>query len=302
MKKSIIAILVLLCMSMGIFAFAGCNNDTTELSAEDPNFAKYDESTVVEGSAYDLIWEAYQNWQANTGYIRDERFSFRAFNGPISFATRETHLIRKMDGEQIYSQEIIIGTGQDDGSCAKKYYFDGANAYSANNTNKRNLDYDKDTDTFTTKSWGEFVAFEGDVEKENYLMKEQLTTYDFSDRSISLSPKHNDKVYKVGDTYYVSMTLDCTLEKMRTLFRVALDDFLATTDADEEGFQMKDDKVVFDFAIKEINGQLLFTTWRRTEIYSGKYKGITINCEQTCLSNYKYEGYDITSEDLMNLA
>ena len=312
MKKVLIVTLLVLVITTSIFALAGCHKrDITELILiEDENFAVYDEANVAqESGAHDLIVEAYNDWIASKNYTRQERFSFKAFNGAIDFATRETELTRKIVDDKIYSQEIIVGTGEDDGSCAKKYYFDGENAFESNfniddsDFNKRNsVKYNKESGTFTTQKWEDFVAFEGDVEQENYLYKDQLTTYNFFKKE-NLSSKHDDKIYKVGDTYYCSMTLNCTPEMMRTEFRVALDDFLNQTGADEEGFTIKDDVVVFDFAIKEVNGVKIFVAWRRTEIYSGKYKGfLTINCEQVCESVYTYGNAEITAEDLQNLA
>lgn len=316
MKKFCIAILLVTVIVVSAFSLAGCGEtrDITQLILiEDVNFAVYDSRDVEKDSgAHDLIVEAYNNWIESTNYVREERFSFKAFNGKIDFATRETKLTRKIVDDKIYSQEIIVGTGQDDGTCAKKYYFDGQNAYESNfnaddkDFNKRtSIKYNRETDEFTTEKWEDFVAFEGDTEEENYIYKDQLTTYNFFKKE-NLSPKHDDKIYKVGDTYYCSMTLNCTPEMMRTEFRVALDDFLNQTGAEEEGFAIKDDVVVFDFAIKEINGKMLFTAWRRTEVYSGKYKilasALDINCEQVCESVYTYGTAEITAEDIQNLA
>lgn len=312
MKKILTVLVVSVLLIASVLSLVGCSDDTKVAFIEDANFAKYDETTVVEESgAHDLIVEAYNNWIASTNYVREERFSFKAFNGPVDFATRDTHLVRKIVDDQIYSQEIIVGTGQDKGSCAKKYYFDGTKAYESNfnsdddDFDKKSVSYNNKTGEFSTKKWEDFVEFNGDVEQENYEMKEQLTTYNFFKKE-NLSPKHDDKIYKVGDTYYCSLSLNCTPEMMRTEFRVALDDFLAQTGAEEEGFKIKDDVVVFDFAIKEIDGEMQFVAWRRTEIYSGKYKlglvSLDINCEQTCESMYTYGNAEITSDDLQNIA
>lgn len=299
MKKFIAIIAVVVTVFVSLLAMVGCV-EATNLDIDDPNFAKYDENTVVEGSAYDLFIESYNNWVKDTNYVRDERFTFQANNGTV--ATRDTHLIRKVVDDKIYSQEIIYGTKLDSGSCSKKYYFDGANAYYTNNTTKRDITFDKDTNTLTTKDWGDFKAFEGDVERENYFMKEQITTYDFSKRDY-LSPKHDDKIYKVGDTYYFSITFDCTHEMMTTIQKVALEDFLNQTGAKEEGFAIENDAVTIDFAVKEIDGLKKITMWRRTEIYSGYHAsvGIKVSCKQTCLSKYTYGNAEITAEDLDGL-
>lgn len=300
MKKLIAVFAVMATLLISIVAFAGCV-EPTDLLIDDPNFAKYEENTVVEGSAYELFLEAYDNWTKDTNYVRDERFTFQANNGLV--ATRDTHLIRKIVDDKIYSQEIIYGTKLDTGTCAKKYYFDGTNAYYSNNTKKTDIKFNKDTNVLTTKKWDEFEPFEGDIDNENMLMKERITTYDFSKREY-LSPKHNDKVYKVDDTYYFSITFDCTPEMMKTVHRIALDDFLSQTGAKEEGFKIKDDAVTLDFAVKEIDGLKKIVLWRRVEIYSGKHAKVSVevSCMQTCISKYTYGEAKITSEDLQNLA
>ena len=66
-----------------------------------------------------------------------------------------------------------------------------------------------------TSDWGEYREYEGDIAEQNRVLTEHLTTYDFSKRDY-LSDKHNDTVYKVGDVYYCTMTLDCSEEMMNT--------------------------------------------------------------------------------------
>ena len=105
MKKVLILTLLVLVITTSIFALAGCHKrDITELILiEDENFAVYDEANVAqESGAHDLIVEAYDNWIANKNYTRQERFSFKAFNGAIDFATRETELTRKIVDDKIY--------------------------------------------------------------------------------------------------------------------------------------------------------------------------------------------------------
>ena len=107
MKKLCVSILLVFTLIVGAFAFAGCQErDITQLILiEDENFAKYDSTTVAQDSgAHDLIVEAYNNWIASTNYTRQERFSFKAFNGALDFATRETMLTRKIVDDKIYSQ------------------------------------------------------------------------------------------------------------------------------------------------------------------------------------------------------
>ncbi|MDE5616447.1 MAG: hypothetical protein K2I78_01510, partial [Clostridia bacterium] len=241
MKKIVSFISVLAIIIVLALCAAGCNGDDSNLfEVKDKNFAVYDESTVVEGmSAYDLVMEAYDNFVEDTNFVREEYFTFAAGKGG-SLASRKTSLLRKMQGDEIYSQEIIYGTGLDKGTCATRYYFDGANAYEINNTSKKNVSFDNKSGVFGVKDWGEFTKFSGDVEEQNWLMKEKITTYDISSKDYMSKTKHTDKVYKVGDTYYCFLAIDCSYEMMTSVQREALDEFLDTLSASEDGFTMED--------------------------------------------------------------
>lgn len=299
MKRIFILIVIAVMIAVCCVSLIACNKSDGVLTASDANLGNYDEANVVEGmSAYDLIMEAYKNWIADENYVREEYFKFSANKGVI--ATRDSYLVRKVVGDKIYSQEIIYGQGLDSGSCAKRYYFDGQNAYYLNNTDKGDLIKDE-AGNLSTKEWGTFTAFEGDVEKENYSMTQHLTTYDFSTRD-NLSANHNDKVYLVDGVYYCTMTLDCSIEAMTTVHKAAFEEFLDMTGAKEEGFTIEDTTI--DFAIAEIDGKMKFLIWKRNEKYSGKHATVPIpvSCEQTCLSYYSYGEAVITNEDLLNLA
>ena len=303
MKKFASIILILSISVSLIFCAVGCGGSSggANFEVEDKNFGNYDEANVVEGmSAFDLVTEAYANFAQDTNFVREEYFTFAAQNGKL--ASRNTHLIRKMQGDKIYSQEVIYGTGLDKGTCVKRYYFDGNNAYEIYDTAKRNVSYDKKSGEFEVKSWGKFAPFDGDVEEENWAIKEKMTTYDISKKEYMSKTNHTDKVYKVGDTYYCTLAIDCSLDMMKGVQREAMEEFLDTLSAKEDGFSIEDTTI--DFAIAEIEGKMKIKIWRRNEKYSGKHStGITVSCEQTCLSYYRYgEGYEISADDLLNLA
>lgn len=303
MKRKLIfcALAVVMIFTM-LFSLAACDKkELTKLEPKDEYLGNHHDLDVAEGmSAYDLVMEAYENWINDTNYVRDEYFAFAAkaqFIGGV--ATRDTHLIRKVVGDKIYSQEIIYGTGEDKGSCAKRYYFDGAKAYSSNNTNKNDISMDKETNEVKTAHWNDFSEFTGDIAEENRVLTEHLTTYDLSKKEY-LSDKHDDKVYTANGVYYCTLTIDCSEEAMKTVHREAFDEFLANTGASEEGFTCEDTTI--DFAIAKVDGKMKFLIWKRNEKYSGLYIGLTVSCEQTCLSYYTYGDAEITSDDLLNLA
>lgn len=300
MRKYLLIATVAVLLTVSCLFSVSCNGGS-KVQPLDKNLGNYDGKTPVKNmSAYDLIMETYENFLQEKNYRREEYFSFDANDGKI--ASRRTHLIRKITDGRIYNQEIIYGSGLDGGTSANKYYFDGNSAYSLKNTRKKDIIYDKQTGALSVGAWGNFASFNGNVEEENRLMKEKITTYDISSRE-RLSSKHNDNVYYTDGKYYCTLTIDCSTEVMKTVQKEAFREFIDTLGAKEDGFSVNDTTI--DFAIAEINGKMKFCVWRRTEKYSGRHSAVPlkVSCEQTCISYYTYDkGFDITASDLLNLA
>ena len=294
-KKIICITLAVLLLTCVAFSAVGCNGGN-DLQANDKNLGNYEGKQAESGmSAFDLVMEAYANFLQEPNYTRDEYFSFAS-----SVATRNTHLIRKIVGDKIYNQEVIYGTGFDKGTCAKRFYYDGSNAMYLHNSKKSDIKYDSENNTYDVKNWGDFIPFEGDLQKELSELRNKITTYDIYSRDI-LSPNHDDGVYLTDGVYYCTIKIDCNEEKMKGVQRAALDEFLDMLSAKEEGFEIED--TTLDFAIKMIDGKYKFVIWKRHEKYSGKHStGIRVSCEQTCISYYTYGGAVITGDDLLNLA
>ena len=302
MRKRILIFAVLAVMIFSLLFAVACSGKYTELKPKDENLGNYEGLDVAQGmSAYDLVMEAYGNWINDTNYVREEYFSFAAEGDLLgTVATRNTHLIRKIKGNEIYSQEIIYGTGFDSGSCSKKYYYDGSEAYFTNNTNKKDIVIDSETGALSTLNWGEFAKFEGDVAEENRVLTEHMTTYDISKRE-NLAAEHDDRVYVADDVYYCTITIDCREEVMKTTHRAALEEFLANTGAKEEGFTCQNTTI--DFAIAEIDGKMKMLIWKRNEVYSGNHASfpMVVNCKQTCLAYFTYGTAEISADDLAGL-
>ncbi|MDE6473926.1 MAG: hypothetical protein K2L70_02400 [Clostridia bacterium] len=295
MKKIICLTVALLLVSIIALSAMGCSGGV-DLQAMDKNLGNYEGKEAVAGmSAFDIVMEAFDNFLKEPNYTREEYFAFSS-----SVAKRNTHLIRKIVDGKVYNQEVIYGTGFDNGTCAKRFYYDTNTASYLNNSTKRDIKYDASTGEFTVRNWGEFKPFEGDLQKELYELKGKITTYDIYSRD-NLSSKHNDGVYMTDGVYYCTIKIDCSQEKMKTTQRAALDEFLDMLSAKEEGFEIEDTTI--DFAITNEDGAYKFLIWKRHEKYSGRHSsGIKVSCEQTCISYYTYGNAVITSDDLLNLA
>ena len=295
MKKIICLTVALLIVSSIAISAMGCVGGV-DLQVMDKNLGNYEGKKAVAGmSAFDIVMEAYDNFLKEPNYTREEYFAFSS-----SVAKRNTHLIRKIDGSKVYNQEVIYGTGFDKGPCAKRFYYDTNTASYLHNSKKSDIKYDASTGKFTVKNWGEFQPFYGDLQKELYELKSKITTYDIYSRD-NLSPTHDDGVYMTDGVYYCTIKIDCSQDKMKTVQRAALDEFLDMLSAKEDGFEIEDTTI--DFAIINVDGVYKFRIWRRHEKYSGRHSsGIRVSCEQTCVSYYTYKNAVISSDDLLNLA
>lgn len=305
MKRLICIVAVAMILIMPFSIMAGCAKDDGKMLLEcsDGNFGKYDGNVVKDMSAYELWMETYANFIMEESFTREEYFSFSS-----SLATRNTHLIRKINGGVIYDQEVIVGTGFDKGTCAKRFYYDGENAnyIYLTNAKKMNISYKKSTKEFNVKDWGSFKPYDFDAEHKDVVydifeLKHKVTTYDIMSRDL-LSSSHNDKVYEKDGIYYFKITIDCSTEKMNDAQMAAKLEFLDTLGAKEEGFKIDD--TTLEFAVKDFDGIYKFVIWKRSEKYYGKHASTNfgVSCRQECLSYYDYGEVTITSEDLLNLA
>lgn len=300
MKKILSAALIFIITVCICVSMMSCKKKVKDVKPDDEHLGTSDESLKVSGmSAYELFTEAYANWLEDDGYLREETLNFSASSALGVMGTRVVQMLRKVDGNRIYTHEMTLGDGViANMTSATKYYFDGKNAYELNNTDKKDFDYGGEK--FYVRNWGEFKPFEGDVEEMNAFMVKRWTVYDLTERE-SLAPSHNDSVYKAGDTYYFTLTVDCSTEAMKKYQPAMLAEYTANMSAPEESYSMEN--TVIDVAVKKIDGKMRFVAWYRTEVYKGKARNIMeMTCKETCYNKLTYSGYGITGEDLLNLA
>lgn len=300
MKRISSVILIVLLILSVCASVISCKKEVKSVEADDNYLGTSDENLKVEGmSAFELFTEAYANWLVEDGYLREEKLNFSVSSAFGVMGTRNVQMLRKVDGNRIYNQEITRGDGVvADMTSAVKYYYDGKNAYEMTDTNPKDIDFSGEE--YKVKSWGEFVPFTGDAENKNKLLVERWTIYELKDRAC-LAGTHNDSVYKAGDTYYFTIVFDCSQEAMKKYQPVLLSEYAANMSAPEKTLKMQN--TVIDVSVKRIDGKMKFTAWYRSETYSGKAKNIMeTTCTETCYNKMTYKDYNITSEDLNNLA
>ena len=314
----VIALTILVVMSMTLLASCGgtdVNSVKSELGKEyfGESFTPVDYSGMEKQNrlnAFDVLMEAYNNWIVDTGYRREQYFTFEA-EAPAKHITNFCQDVYKIDGDRLYRRMVVVQDSkpfQDNRNDVTRFYYDGKNA-------KRGYVNDKAVvpgnpeDMFKALSEPAMEDYTGkgeeSVEARLKTYKTHLTTYIWNDEK-NWSKKGSKKVYKAEDgTLRFTMTIDCSKKAMDTVHMAARDEFLASTGAQEGTLEMREDTTI-DFVVKEVPAEgnkttYKFVAWRRTEQYQGKAMGfVAIPAKQTCIEVFSYDeaDYTITAEDI----
>lgn len=301
MKRRVCLFLIVLTVILACAGITACKDKPKDVQSEDKYLGTSDANLLLEGmSAFELFGEAYANWLADDGYLREETLDFSVSSKFLGLmGTREMQTTRKIDGDRIYNFEITKGDGvTSDMTSAKIYYYDGDKAHIVTTSDKKNMDFGNGR--FSVKEWGAFGQFDGDVQKENAFLAKRWTVYDLTQRE-SLAKEHNDGVYAANGNYYFTLTIDCSKEALKKYQPVLLAEYTANMSAPEDSYSMENTKI--DVAVREIDGKMKFVAWYRTETYTGKARNIMeTTCRETCYNKLTYTGYGITAAELPDLA
>lgn len=300
MKKTLTANILFLTLICVLFSFTACKKEISSVKVDNIYLGTSDESLKVDGmSAFALFTEAYANWLEDDAYLREETLNFSVESSLGVMGNRTMQSTRKIDGDRIRNFEITLGDGViSNMTMAKIYYFDGKDAYQVSTSDRKVLNFDGDR--YKVEKWGDFAPFDGDVQSENAFLADRWTVYDLSKRE-SLAGSHNDSVYKAGDTYYFTLTVDCSTDALKKHQPTVLSEYTANMSAPQDTYKMENTRI--DVAVREIDGKLKFVEWYRSEIYSGKARDIMqMTCRETCYNKLSYTGYQITDDELLNLA
>ena len=208
MKKIKIFIVSILIFII-VFTFVGCKKDVSNEDGETKDLV------VAEGlSAYSLASEAYGNWKSNTfqNYKRVEEETISLGLGTIG--VKKVRQIYKVDGNNINSEKVTIGTSLLGGNRAVKHEFRSTylNKYSVK---ANSLIPAKDPDIYAVTDWGPATKYTAEkdivtINEERLSVKYLAALYNLDSKSF-LTEDSNDVVYYYGDsnsTYVCNITLD----------------------------------------------------------------------------------------------
>lgn len=289
LKKSLICAIICLTLSVSVFALSACNTELGDLNV-DTDYKKFDISD--EYTAYDMLQTLYSQWTKDSFY-REETFHFEA-NAVGMSGIRDVTMINKVTPQYVYYQQLTYGTGLAAANEAERFYY-GTDGTQKGIVIENNVKYNDKTKEFSMKkdwsAWGDYGKITPIAERAQSA-RAHLTTYVFDTRDC-LAKEHEEAVYydKTSGTYYFTITFDCSTDKMNTLQTAARDEFIESTGAENEGFQMQQNTTL-QVRARKVDGVLRMIYFCRTEKYSGKKKigvSIDVKAQQQCISIFDYD-------------
>lgn len=308
-KILIVATIIVLCIALTA-TLLSCSKDRLKVNYDidfDTAFNTYDKADGL--SAYDVFVSAYDNYVNDRNYSFTEYFEFNAkIVGGIEVATQQRKIIKKIDGEKIYENRVVVGTGEGKEHKANKFYYDGANAFEINIDDK-NIVPNKGSgeEIFKVTDYGSYSPYKGSANELETTIKqyrEKICYYDFTKRDY-LSDNHDDSVYTKDNVYYLTISFDSSKEAMDSFNSASRDAFISSlgiADKDRDTLKLTEDSI-YKMAIVKSSGKYRIIGMQLIETYEGKAKGFTAKAQNkdTFIFDYTEKGYKINSDDIAGI-
>lgn len=308
-KISVLIAVIVLSIVLTV-TLLSCTKDRLKVNYDidfDTAFNTYSKADGL--SAYDVFVSAYDNYVNDRNYSFTEYFDFNAkIAAGIEVATQQRKIIKKVDGDKIYENRVVVGTGEGKEHKASKFYFDGAKAYEINIDDK-NIVPNKGSgeEIFKVTDYGAFSPYNGSASELETVIKEyreKICYYDFTKRDY-LSDKHDDNVYKKDEVFFLTISFDSSKEAMDSFNSASRDAFISSlgiADKDRDTLKLTEDSI-YKMAIVKSSGKYRIIGMQLIETYEGKAKGFTAKAQNkdTFIFDYTEKAYKINSEDIAGL-
>ncbi len=248
-----IIVVIVTIAALGALVFLGASGATVELenSWDPPDYQE--EGSEAEGlSALELFNQALENYYNAEYFIHMFSLDFKAGLGSITVATQQTIEIVKYAKGKVFNQVTKQGTGLGKVYEGNRFYFDGTEGYSIEESSKDRFPKLGDED------W-EGLEYSVYSSTEKTAAKNAESIVNFSSYVIdeaNLSPAHNDKVYFLSGKYYFSITINCLGIQTGTIQKVIEDGIMAALgdNAVPGSFAWKEDTVL-SLEVTKIGGE-----------------------------------------------
>lgn len=305
----IVMIVIALCVVLSV-SLLSCAKNRLKISYDidfDTAFNSYNKADGL--SAYDVFIAAYNNYVNDRSYSFVEYFDFNAkIASGIEVATQQRKIVKKVDGNKIYENRVVVGTGAGEENKANKFYYDGTNAFEININDKKIVpNKGKGEEIFKVIDYANYSPFKGSASELETTIKEyreKICYYDFTKREY-LSDNHDDNVYTKDNVYYLTISFDSTKEAMNSFNSASRDAFISSlgvADKDRDTLKLTEDSIYKMVIIKE-SGDYRIIGMQLIETYEGKAKGFTAKAQNkdTFIFDYTEKGYKINSDDIAGL-
>lgn len=304
----IAAIAIALCIVLTV-SLISCTKNRLKVNYNidfDTAFSTYDKADGL--SAYDVFMSAYNNYVNDRSYSFTEYFDFNAKAIGVEVATQQRKIIKKVDGDKVYENRVVVGTGEGKENKASKFYYDGAKAYEINIDDKNIVpNKGEGEEIFNVTDYGSYSPYKGSASELETAIKEyreKICYYDFTKREY-LSDNHDDSVYTKDKVYYLTVSFDSSNEAMNSFNSASRDAFISSlgiADKDKDSLKLTEDSIYKMVIIKE-SGEYRIIGMQLIETYEGKAKGFTAKAQNkdTFIFDYTDKGYKINSVDIAGL-
>lgn len=300
MKKRLLPIIgVIMALICACASFASCTKLEGGIVTELPS--DYEGMQETDKSAFALYNEAYANFLSNRAYKRTQYYDFESSMFDMKIKT-----VRKLDGEKIYNEEVVIGAGFLTLNEGKRFYYDGDKAYSIYFNDKKKVPgKGENDDLYTVKDWTEFSPYAPDadvLEEELSRYRSKLVLYDLSQKAY-LAQDSSDKVYEKDGFFYFTLEVDSSDDALSAAQSAVAEAIAKKTGGKKEDLHMLQNTVI-EACVEIVDGHARFRLIRTTEKFRGKIAIFTSDCKQQYYNRIDYGAQvnAITAEDLLNLA
>ena len=284
-KKSFFVMVIALSLCL---LFCACKGIDNEIEIKFPQ--SFDQNDATDLDAIKLYNEALKNFTEQDNYMRTQYYSFDSDMFDMQIKT-----IRKINGDKIYNEEVVIGKGVMALNEGKKVYFDGDNAYS--------LYFNNDTvvpgegeDIFAVSQWSDLGTYDaeryGDATETKLSYKESLLAY------------NDPTVYKVDGVYYFTLEIDCSEEAMKTTQAAVAQNIAEKTGGSADDLKMISNTIIKVAVIVDEQEGAKFALIETQEQFDGKISIFTAkDCKQTYSMTFDYgDAAAITQDDIKGAA
>lgn len=279
-KLSFFVIIILIAV-----LFTACAKDTSSFEEKLWTAPDYTKGEIVSSlSALQLFREVVESKETNAHRTSSLSLFVCATSG-LENNQSEVYEAYQTD-TAYYKQTITQGSGivASKNSGYKKFYSDGSNYYSYENKKSQKVDLEATTFDGTMTKLDNFseIAF--------YIDYIEFSSYNFDDEYIS--DEHNDKVYKLNDKYYFTVTLKTKdNEGAQSDTEAVIIENIGTS---PESFLWTQDTTI-TCEVSVINGEYRLTARRMCEYYEGKLSGLKGICTNVTAATYDYSITQIPS-------